>query len=217
MIVSTCLVVTAVPSRGESAPCMELSAETVFLCVDVTYNASGGSIPRHDAIVMHWGDGTETWLDLSPGRYPHTYAAPGTYTITMQPITGCGAGSALSIYVEVDDAPDLPLVVVSQGASQVRVLTTEPPITSVPLRSTVDWGDGSPVEEFEWAGCGENAFCTPPHYYVDSGEYEVRVRIEYIGAIEQPCYERETAVVASIGPSTPVRRSTWGAIKALYQ
>ena len=204
-------------AQDPATPCMEMSAETMFLCVNLWYNLGASSIPRHESIFLHWGDGTTTWVDLVPGRFPHTYAAAGQYTVTMQPLSGCGAGGSMNIEVSVAAAPPLPLDVSYTDGNRVIVSTTEPLDPGEPLRCSVDWGDGSPAEEFDWVACGEGALCTPSHDYAGTGEYTVRVRIEYIGAIEQPCYEREAVVQAVVGPSTPVHTSTWGAVKALYR
>ena len=226
-IVATCLltvagftaVVEATPANDAAAAssCMGLSAQPMFLCVNLWYKNGGGSIPRHESVMLHWGDGTVTWVDMAQGTVPHTYAAAGHYTIVMEPLSGCGAGSSMSVPVQVQAAPELPLVVLPQGLQQIRVLTTEQLDTGQTLRSTIDWGDGAPLEAFEWTGCTETTLCTPPHDYADPGEYTLRVRVEYIGAWEGACYEREATLQAVIGVATPVHTATWGAIKALYR
>ena len=49
------------------------------------------------------------------------------------------------------------------------------------------------------------------------GEYPVVARIEYLDFRGLSCYERLATFQAVIGPPSPVRTSTWGAIKALYR
>jgi hypothetical protein len=196
---------------------MELSAETMFQCVNLWFNNGAGSVPRHESIMLDWGDGTTSWPDLVPGRLPHTYGDPGEYTITMWPLTGCGAGGSMTIGVVVQSAPVLPLSVSHLGGNRLLVETSEQLDTEQWLRSKVDWGDGSPLQEFDWSACGENALCTPAHDYAAPGDYTIRVRIEYIGATEQPCYEREATLLVTAGDTTPVHTATWGAIKALYK
>jgi hypothetical protein len=75
---------------------------------------------------------------------------------------------------------------------------------------SVDWGDGTVNEWLELA-------CTPVHDYTFAGEYPVVARINYLDFRGASCYERVATYQATIGVPSPVRTSTWGAIKALYR
>ena len=83
-------------------------------------------------------------------------------------------------------------------------------------RFTIDWGDGTPIEEFGWIGCKESVLCAPRHDYASAGVYTITTRIEYLNAFERACYERTATPRAVIGTPSPIQNSTWGAIKALY-
>jgi len=193
-------------------PCPELSLETIFLCVNLTYRFGGMS---HEIAVIDWGDGTETWVDMGRGTDPHTYAAEGTYTIIMTPHSGCSGWN--SIVADVYVAPELPLHAESQGEDWIELATTDALELDKLLRSTVDWGDGSPLQEFEWASGEGGVLCTPRHDYAGPGEYAIQVDLEYRSSTVGSCYEREATFQAAIGTPTPVHTSTWGGIKALYQ
>jgi hypothetical protein len=82
---------------------------------------------------------------------------------------------------------------------------------------TVDWGDGTPAEEFRWRSCEGGSRCTPLHEYVSAGEYPVVARISYLDCCGRPCYERTATYQAVINEPNPVEQSTWGAVKALYR
>ena len=195
--------------------CPELSLETIFLCVNLSYRF--GSVTQHEIAVINWGDGAETWVDMGTGTDPHTYATAGVYTIIMTPHSGCPDGPPATAVAGVSVAPPLPLHAESQGEDWIELATTEALDLDKLLRSTADWGDGSPSEEFEWTSGEGGALCTPRHYYAAPGEYPVRVNIEYRSSTVGSCYEREATFQAAIGTPTPVHTSTWGGIKALYQ
>ena len=225
-LVVTALVVssatlTAHPVSGSGSPCPELSLETTFLCVSLTFTVSGGS--KHEYVVVDWGDGTSDWLDCvrvgggpCDGRAPHTYAAGGTYTITVAALTGC-PGSSTEVFADVHASPEFPLYAKSAGDNWVQVATDDPLEITKLRRSTIDWGDGTPIEEFQWVGDEGGEICAPRHDYESPGEYTIIARIEYLGAWQDTCYERVGTLDAVVGDQTPAESTTWGAIKALYR
>lgn len=144
----------------------------------------------------------------------YTFACPGTYTVhaSVDP-ENCADCPAFSWQVEVAE-PVLNLVAVSTplettchliAASSVDILHT--------VRSTVDWGDGSDVEEFSWIDHGDWAE-GPAHDFGRNGYFTVRVANEIAGT---GCNWTQTAaVIANPGYTTPVSLTTWGKVKALY-
>jgi hypothetical protein len=79
--------------------------------------------------------------------------------------------------------------------------------------TTVDWGDGSPVEPFTWRS-DYRGLETPYHDYAQDGEYTVRVTNTFLCAYA----DLDLSVTLSIpGITTPVQTKTWGGIKALYR
>ena len=205
---------------GSSPVCPELSLETTFLCVSLTFIVAGAT--HHGFVVVDWGDGTSDWPDCvgggSPclGRVPHTYAAAGTYTITVTALTGC-PGGINSIVADVSASPEFPLYPKSAGGSWIQPATTDPLDIAKLRRSTIDWGDGTSIEEFEWVGGEAGELCGPRHDYALPGEYTIVARVEYLGAWGGTCYERVGKFDAVVGTPTATESRTWGGVKALYR
>jgi hypothetical protein len=199
--------------------CPGLSLETTFLCVFLAFRIDGVSL--HEFVEIDWGDGTVEWADCPGGvvcwsMVSHTYAADGAYTITATAITGC-PGNTNTVVAQVHASPEFPLYSESQGENWIQPATSDPLEIVKLRRSTIDWGDGNPIEEFEWISCKEGVLCVPRHDYASAGVYTIEARIEYLDAWEGTCYERVATLQATIGPQTPVQNTTWGAIKTLYR
>jgi hypothetical protein len=171
-------------------------------------------------VTIDWGDGTvDEWMDIAcvmgcTGRFPHTYASPGSYLITG---THHADGAVNSTQVEVTDSPEFALFAYAQEEKWIQLASFDSLYTGQSYVSTIDWGDGTPAEEFRWRSCDGGSRCTPLHEYGSPGEYPVVARISYLDCCGRPCYERTATFQAVISEPNPVERSTWGTIKALYR
>lgn len=207
-------------TSGSSESCPELSLETTFLCVTLRFTFQTAS--KHEYVIVDWGDGTSDASDCVGGGHPcsgsapHTYAGAGNYTIKVTALTGC-PGSVATIPATVSASPEFPLYTGAVDGMLIRPFTPEPLELEKLLSSTIDWGDGSAAEAFEWADDGSGVLYTPSHEYDSSGTYTVVARVQYLGAWGDSCYERVATVEAVVGNATGVEKGTWGALKALYR
>lgn len=210
---------TPVGPPPEPAPQgITLSAENVFLCVKLTVTVpSDGS--HHTWVTVDWGDGTvDPWMDIAcvmgcTGRFSHAYTAPGSYTITG---THHADGAVNSTSVEVTASPEFSLYAYAQGENWIQLASFDSLYTDHAYEATVDWGDGTEIETFEWRACDGGPKCAPLHDYTAAGEYSIVAWMDYLDCCGNPCYQRVASLQATIGEPSAVRQSTWGAIKALF-
>lgn len=196
-----------------------ITVKSAFLCVTLTVTAPGD---MHTWVSVDWGDGTvDEWEELActpgcKGYLSHTYAIEGTYIVTVwESHLPQGTGSTRSL--NVDDSPEFTLYSYAEGEDWIQLATNDSVYTATSPKSTIDWGDGGAIEEFNWDNCEGGGFCTPRHDYAVAGEYLIVARIEYLDFRGSTCYERVAIFQATIGTSSPVRNSTWGAVKSLYR
>jgi hypothetical protein len=148
--------------------------------------------------------------------YSHVYDCPGTYTITaygwvdfLPDPVACGGGT-----VAIQPLGGFALIATSGGNNEIVVATEEVINRSKIVESTVDWGDGTQVELFNWTVCSDTTHCLPPHAYSSLGDFEITVVNRYGGSCP---FERSDTLQVSIDTLTPVEYRSWGAIKALYR
>jgi ELWxxDGT repeat protein len=146
---------------------------------------------------IQWGDGTTTngtVTQTGPGKFAvhggHTYAAAGTYTVTVTARDAGGATSTAKSTLLVDDAPltaVLPktLATVSPPASQTVVAgftDANPLATAGQFTATIDWGDGTTSTGTVSRAPGQPFFIvTGKHAYAKSGTYKVITTIHDAG------------------------------------
>lgn len=138
---------------------------------------------------------------------------PGTYVIKAYATEGCTNCPDYSWHVEVA-APVLNLFsICDPSGTGCLVFASGTLDTDHIVRSSVDWGDGTPVEEFTWDQTG-GGYRVPPHNFPESGHFTVKVsnEIEGIGC----AWTQQAQIIVNPGYTTPVQASTWGRVKALY-
>lgn len=216
-VIVVCLLVSAavMSSSTPSASCPELSLEARFLCAELGVKDNGD---HHAIVVVDWGDGDVGYFDTFNGfgSFPHKYLKPGTYRIQATAY-GCGTGEGVtnSITAEVQGAPQFNLDVVENGSS-IQPATVDSVQPALIQRSTVDWGDGAPIAEFEWANCDPpGTLCAPAHVYATAGVYSIVIRNQYLTDSFGCSSVSTSSVQVTIG--VPVQSQTWGAIKSLYR
>src|SRR3954469_9687206 len=149
----------------------------------------------HTATV-DWGDGSPVQnatviSGLGAGAIggTHTYADDGTYTVTVNVTDGSGGSDTKSFNVMVANVPPVlvtatdqtvnegqPLDLSAQGGSPPIGLFVDPGVLDTHT-ATIDWGDGSPVQNatvFEVNGSGALG---GTHTYADDGVYTVKVTV----------------------------------------
>ena len=182
-------------------------------------------------ITIDWGDGTPASIQAVPlngtfqdgagaftitGR--HTYAQAATYTIHTSYSIGVLQGSVTSTATVSDDAPAPPglggtgLAVTAQAG----VATADVPLASftpapgiIWAQGTIDWGDGSPIEQ---AGGPAGGIPLSPgqatfevdgqHTYARAGTYTITVKAITPGD-GRTGTATSTATVAGAAPAPP--------------
>jgi PKD repeat protein len=205
-------------TSGTSNSCPGLSLVTNFLCVELEVLDNGD---HHVIVEVDWGDGTAGIFDTfnGQGSFPHEYATPGTYLIEAIDYYGCGGSAPVVNTIEcvVTAAPSFNLAPSISGRA-VRLSTADLIERDRIAASTIDWGDGTPIELFQWGACPDTTtICTPEHIYATDGTYTVQVINEYLPDSFSCFSTVGSAVPINIGSPTPVRHRTWGKLKALYR
>lgn len=124
-------------------------------------------------VVIDWGDGEPTTTAADGSYVTHTYAADGDYTITVadQQTPAITVTKDISIPLPADE----PTLVLSAQDEDNRLAVTAD--ITLPEQSsgegTIDWGDGTAVQEFTVAVDGTVSL---EHAYTANGVYTVTVR-----------------------------------------
>lgn len=151
---------------------------------DLTITGLAGESPRRTVrlradnhgfgpVVVDWGDGTPTTVAQDGTYVQHTYAADGDYTITVsdQQTPAITVTKDITIPLPADE-PTLVLTA-DDPADRLEVTAN----ITLPEQSsgegTIDWGDGTAVQEFTAAPDGT---VTLVHTYTANGVYTVTVR-----------------------------------------
>ena len=145
-------------------------ADVTTGCSPLDVNFTNTS-PFSGSFVWDFGDGNGFTGTTPP---THTYAADGSYTVTLSVIdsNGCAGSTALTDYIVISPLQPAFMTDVSSGCEPLIVQFTDisvvPNPTQDPIVSWVwDFGDGSP------AGSGP----TPPPHSYDAGVYTISLTI----------------------------------------
>ncbi len=168
-----------------------------------------------------FSDGTNldsVWVDMAEIvniSVDHEFTCPGTYTVTLSAANPGGTRTetidvvadepAFSITPIYTPGTVVPTSVVLQTTDDVRI--------SRIARSIVDWGDGTPPEEFAWRSDG-SVYATPSHLFSSPGDFTVTVASYYEGGLCS--FEQSSSAVVRTNMTVPTKPSTWGRIKTLY-
>ncbi len=166
--------------------------QTVNLAVPAALNASYADPGIHDShsATVDWGDGSpvepveirDPHLGAARVFAEHTYAVDGVYTVDVCVAdddggTGC---DTLEVTVSSPAPPDVIAedTVGAEGVLHVYPFAFADPNPDDTHTATIDWGDGSPVEDVSFAnvlrGTG-TAF--PVHTYADNGTYQMTITV----------------------------------------
>ena len=180
-----------ISGTDETNPFIDYCDGTIILTN--TSAANGGTC------TVNWGDGAATAI-ASGASLQHTYAANGTYTITLT-ATNFAGSNQVTFNVVIADPPalDASFTIVDQGSGNVSIQLSNPhPCGGV--QTTVNWGDGTSNNSTN-------------HTYTADGTYTITVTVQTTTDIAQstgsvtisttplPCPNPITAS-ASITPDT---------------
>jgi PKD repeat protein len=173
---------------------------TVLTCV---MNSTGTADPEGHTIKgysWNWGDGTTAGTGASPS---HTYALPGTYTITLT-VTDSWNRSGAPVSHDVtmtepagNQAPTATFTVTCATNTTCTTNTagTTDPENNTPLRYAWNWGDGTPDST------GNN----PSHVYNVAGSYQVTLTVsDAWGRAAAPVQRTATTPAEPAGNQPPV-------------
>jgi hypothetical protein len=193
----------------------------------LTLNASASSDPDHDSLTYSWdlngdgvfGDATGvspmlTWAQLNALAIDD---GPGTFFIRVQVDDGHGHVVSSGTNVTVSNAP--PTVGVSglanvafgqSVAGTLSALDPSPADQAAGFAYTVDWGDGSAVQQLP-AAPGNGNSMPVTHFFPGPGSYTIQVTAtDKDGGLSSPAVQKVTVakaddavnVMASPAPST---------------
>lgn len=157
-------------------------------------------------VVIDWGDGTPTTTAADGAYVSHTYAEDGEYTITVSDEQTPAISTTRDVTIPLPaDEPTLELSATNPSNPMEVTATVTLPQQSTG-QGTIDWGDGTDVQEFT---SGEGGTATLTHTYANNGVYTVTVRRSDVEtfrarqAISVPVPAAPTAtVVGSNGDAT---------------
>jgi len=181
---------TTGPPPPDAAPVAQLSV-SVLASPPLTVNASGANSTDTDATPIasyrfDFGDGTPAVVTNAPtSSTTHTYAAAGTYTVSLQvtdtgglvsstvtqSVTVSQADAAPVAQLSVSVLPSPPLTVSASGANSTDTDAT--PIASYRF----DFGDGTP------AVVTNAPTSSTTHTYAAAGTYTVSLRVTDTGGL----------------------------------
>ncbi len=146
----------------------------------------------------------------------HTYECPGLYRLKATVGNCCDSGEMKYKYISVEkpQVTLVPLYLSYRGSpAAVKIATLSDFVSKSISQSTINWGDGTPIETFVWE-IGSGYFATPPHLYTSDGTFVVSVKNEYVG--ERCSFNHISVVEVHAGKPLASRASTWGSIKSLF-
>ena len=132
-----------------------------------------GTLDPHD-LIINWGDGSpNTVINLAAGvtafNVNHQYNAGGAFTIGVTATDDDGGSGTGSVGITVSQPPVLSNVAVTTPINENDSTTLSgnisDPNAGDAFTLTVDWGDGSPVQVFNYPA-GTSAF-SQTHQYLD--------------------------------------------------
>lgn len=149
----------------------------------------------------------------------HDYPCPGIYHLrAWTDPSYCAACDTVYQTVTVGQ-PTVPIpplyAIYSNDGMTCQVVAQGTLSVSLFASSTIDWGDGSPVEPFAWTSV-VSGFETPTHDYTQNGDFEVRIVDSWDNAACPRSWPLGMAVEIP-GNQTHVQVATWGYVKTLYR
>ncbi len=167
---------------------------------------------RTESSYCEWANGGGVDFDF---ELAVTLPCPGEYRVRTQAdfFGPCPPCDWIEWTVTVDEPAPLSLAAVCDPNGTSCSLFADAPRFGHIVRSMVEWGDGTPPQEFAWASQGE-WYAGPSHDFGQSGYFAVRITNEIEGA-GGVCSE-VSGINVNPGYTTPVAATTWGRIKALY-
>jgi PKD repeat protein len=153
-------------------------------------------------VYMDYGDGYSGYM-WSPGRefsFTHTWYYPGTYSMRVWLMDDDGGQHEVTIPVEVRNLPPVVSLQGDTGDEGSYLMAvgsyTDPESWLSNYTITVDYGDGSPVQQLP-TSYYDNRFY-PFHIYAESGTYQMTVYVtDALGATGQAT---ATVVVNNVAP-----------------
>lgn len=183
--------------------------------ITVTIDVYGSSVygvrlDFDDGEVREWGDGSSV-IDPFSEVINHEYTCPGDYRLVFWRHNGTRWVS-IPYQIQISQPEQfLTNPVVNGGAVYVESSDHN----ASPERTLIDWGEGAAFEEFNWEEITPGVYTTPTHYYAAGGEYTIVVISQFIGP--RCAMSQTTTLRVTVSNTTPVTRTTWGRIKALYR
>ncbi|WP_137293321.1 PKD domain-containing protein [Nocardioides dongxiaopingii] len=136
--------------------------------LDVTTDASGSTDPDGTVVAYawNWGDGTPTTVGVTAS---HTYAQPGSYTVTLTVTDDNGANATTTgtVVATTNQAPDAAFVATTNDLAVSVNGTGSSDADGTVASYSWAWGDATP------AGSGASA----THAYASAGTYTVTLTV----------------------------------------
>ena len=173
-------------SRGTSSAALAVSPGSGLAPLQVSADASGSTDTDATPIATYdfaWGDGTPATGPQPGSAAQHTFASPGSYTVTVtvKDTAGLSSTATQSIAANSDLAPTPALSVtpnpvavqfpVQADASRSKD-TDGTPIATY----SFSWGDGTPAT-------GPQSSSTAQHTYAAVGSFKVKVTLKDTGGL----------------------------------
>jgi large repetitive protein len=167
---TTTLTVPITEPAGNVAPTPTFITNCIAL---VCGTSSTGTVDPNTGDVFsnswNWGDGTANSTGSAPS---HTYAVPGTYTVTLTSTDGWGKAASTTRTVSMTEpVTNVPPTVTFTATCTARVCQTNSFGTSDPngdqIRYSWNWGDGSAL----------STSASPAHTYAAGGTYTITLTV----------------------------------------
>ncbi|WP_407572564.1 PKD domain-containing protein [Deinococcus altitudinis] len=159
---------------------------------------------------VQWGDGQEQPLTAQTPEtaLTHTYAAPGTYTLTVTPTLGDAGTATLNVRYASVAAPTLTVTPVT--ASVYTEVRADFGAMTAALSYTLDWGDGQ-REVITGSTTG-----TRVHTYITAGTYTVSLKAPESPAVIVPVtVTQPVAMLTVTSAGLQAQATLTGLVKAL--
>jgi hypothetical protein len=199
---SATLVAVVAPTAGP-APIM------VSVAIVVSGNTTWGvELDFGDGAAKLWYNDGEPLLPFSTIEV-HEYNCPGEFTLTVTEYDW------VPRIWQIDVAVPTPMTLIpSVTGGELLLITTDVVKARMADKVVVDWGDGTPLEEFRWKQETE-IYISPTHTYTVAGDYTVIVTNQYIGP--QCGLSEGASLIVTVENPNPVSPTTWGRVKVLYR